>query len=103
MLYNAAETARVPTLLAFRDIVPTRIEWVYGMLLTPVNKAYRTHGLALDVMQISPIRNGSVQTLLQAAQMSLSLNLSLIQAMTRMLMKNKKYPGTANIFASKVE
>lgn len=96
MLYTAAEMARVPTLLAFRDVMPTRILCVYGMPLTPVRSIYRTHGLADTGIATSPMKNGSIQMLLVAATSERCLTFSESQPVKMMLMVNRTYPGMAS-------
>lgn len=72
MLYTAHDTARAPTLRAFRLVMPTRIECVYGIPAMPVNIVYLTQGLADGLMAKRPMKNGSIQMLLAEAMRDLS-------------------------------
>jgi hypothetical protein len=80
--------------------MPTKIAWaikvrgdtnvnvvlrdlLYGIPLTPVNRAYRTQGLADTGIVTRPTKNGNIQMLLQALINILSLNFSLTQTTTK--------------------
>lgn len=62
MLYSAEATVRVRTVPALREVIATRMAWMYGWPTSRVDSTHRAQGDAPADMNSRAMRSGSAQT-----------------------------------------